>query len=243
MPGLAFVAARNYSCPAGSTAGRTKKNGLPVGRSRYVVVLAVAATHIALIAVLVAASRGRIPRVEELAAAVVFFLPQDKVEPRPPAQPKLRHPTPSTPPLPQNVPAAELSEPSDEDSSSAIHPDVDWDAEAQISAANIIRREAKNSRRAKDAVTDAVDSKSPSRHSWFPRGVHSAGEEESHDGQTIEWVNDHCHVAVDSAPPGMPDFLARARMSHSGCKDPSEGAARGDLFDQSQKYRKYHADE
>jgi hypothetical protein len=211
-------------------------------RSRYVVVIAVAATHVALIAILVAASRGRpSQRVGEAAPTVVVFVPQLKIERTPPAQlPRVSVPRSDRVPLPERAPSPEATLPvPEEDSSTAIHPDVDWYKEAGRSAARIARAEA--AKRGSKGAPEEHDA--PSKDPWWPKGVHQAGEEEVTNGQTIEWISDRCYVKSDVPPPATPDFLARARISKGGCKDPSAGAARGDLFDNLPAYRKLHPDE
>ena len=85
----------------------------------------------------------------------------------------------------------------------------------------------------------------PSKRPWWPKGVHHAGEggTDLATGETIVWISDRCFVKTDAAPMGTPDFLKRARISKTGCKDPSAGAARGDLFDKLPAYKKLHPDE
>jgi len=212
-------------------------------RSRYVVVLAVAATHVALIATLIAASRGRLPgQAGEPSPTVVFLLPRPQVERTPPPIRRVSVPQPDRVPVPRNTPSPQVTVPvPEEDSSTAIHPDVDWYQEAGRSAARIARSEA--AKRGSKVAPEEPDT--PSKRPWWPKGVHHAGEEERNPatGETIEWISDRCYVKSDAPPPGTPDFLARARISKGGCKDPSAGAARGDLFDKLPAYKKLHPDE
>jgi hypothetical protein len=129
----------------------------------------------------------------------------------------------------------------EEDSSTAIHPDVDWYKEAGRSVAKIARAEA--AKRGSNVAAEEHDT--PSKRPWWPKGAHQAGEEENNaaTGETIEWISDRCYVAVERPPPGTPDFLAHARTSRMGCRDPSAGAARGDLLDNLPAYKKLHPDE
>jgi hypothetical protein len=224
---------------------RTATTNKKPARSRYVVVFAVAASHVALIALLVAASRSRSARRSAgPATAVVFFVPQPQAQPTPPPTPgrRVSAPRPDRPPGPERTSTPQVSPPvPEENSSTAIHPEVDWYREAGRSAAKMARSEA--AKRGTKLVPEEHDT--PSKRTWWPKGVHQAGEEENDraTGETIEWINDRCYVAVERPPPGTPDFLARARTSKMGCRDPSAGAARGDLFDKLPAYKKLHPDE
>jgi hypothetical protein len=210
--------------------------------SRYVVVFAVATTHVALIAVLIAVSRGRTAgHADEPAPTVVFFVPQLQ-ERTPPPPRRVSVPRPDRVTVPQNTPAPEATLPApEEESSTAIHPDVDWYREAGRTVAKIARAEA--AKRGSKVAPEEHDA--PSKRPWWPRGVHRAGEEgrDRATGETIEWISDRCFVASTAPPLGTPDFLARARISRAGCTDPSAGAARGDLFDNLPAYKKLHPDE
>jgi hypothetical protein len=213
-------------------------------RSRYVVVIAVVATHVGLIAILVAASRGHPSQpVGEPPPTVVVFVPQLQVaRPPPPPLRRVSAPQPDRVPVPENLPSPEVSLPvPEEDSSTAIHPDVDWYREAGRSVARVVRAEA--AKRGSKVAPEEHDA--PSKHPWWPKGVHQAGEEDRDPatGEALEWISDRCYVKTDAPPPGAPDFLARARISKGGCKDPSAGAARGDLFDNLPAYKKLHPDE
>ena len=202
-------------------------------------VLAVAATHVAFIAILVTVSRGRTAGpADQPAAAVVFFVPQPQPERTPPPR-KVSVPRLDRATVPENTPAPQVMLPVPEDSSTAIHPDVDWYREARRSAAKITRNEAAK----RGAIPGPLEHDTPSKRSWWPKGTHEAGEEEIRDGETIEWISDRCYIKSTAPPLGMPDFLARALISKGGCKDPAAGAARGDLFDKLPAYKKLHPDE
>ena len=205
-----------------------------MARGRPVVLSAVIGVHALLVFVIVLQMRTRaVPRIRSEFETLVTFL---EPEPKPPkVQPQRLPPAvvpTRTPPPVQTAPDADLSSAPVLIPEGTGHGPVDWMDEAHRTAAAMSKAEA--ARRAA-APRDPRAMNSPSEPE------HQAGEEATlPGGEKIIWVNPYCYVSSGPPPMGVPDTLARARTSHTTCPGFRHAPPRGDLFKDTQAYKRLH---
>ena len=206
-------------------------------RPRFAVLVVVAALHLFLVTVLIAASRIQLrsPAAQGVITTMVS-LPRAIAPLAPGPAPSLHlAPLARLPPVLPEAPS--IAYPPADDVPHAI----DWQAEAQKAAAAIT-----GSKGVPSVPSETEDRrKTSSSHGprpWFPPRAHHAGEEyKSLTGDSIIWVSDKCYVRSAAPMLGLAQILARSRGSTTVCPG-SSGNTRGDLFEALPAYKKYHRD-
>ena len=204
-------------------------------RPRFAALVVVAALHLVLVTVLIAASRIRLrsPAAQDVITTMVP-LPRAP-EPLAPGPAPSLHLAPLARVAPVLPAAPSIAYPPADD---VPHP-IDWQAEAQKAAVAITGRKGVLS-----VPSETEDRrKTSSSHGprpWLPPPAHHAGEEyKTLTGDSIIWVSDKCYVRSAAPMLGLPQILARSRGSTTVCPG-SSGNARGDLFEALPAYKKYH---
>lgn len=201
-------------------------------KTRYLVFVAVAATHAVVVAVLV----GRSTMVRLSAAGgepISAFLVTRAMRPRSPVvRPRLNAGSALLAPIAEPITLAPPS-------SLVMRPggrDIDWNAAAKQAAAATLAPHKHVSFGFPPGGTSAITLGVPSPHT----PAHYAGESDRTSmGEHIEWTSDRCYVESDPPVPGEPDFLKHARVSRGGCLPP-DGPDPGGLFKSLPVYKKLH---
>lgn len=175
-------------------------------RGRYPVLVAVAAVHALVIAVLLSRSRSvtlSFPTVVPITALLL----KRPARPRSPlARPRLNETSaqPITEPITLAPPLPAIR---------SGGPAIDWQAQMSASVAKALEPAKRVTFGFPPGGQSAITLGVPSRSSPHYRGESYRTE----GGEQIYWLNDHCYLASD--PPSLfePDILKNARISRGGC--------------------------
>lgn len=202
-------------------------------KTRYLVFVAVAATHAVVVAVLLekfatmrlSAARGGVP--------ISAFLVTRAARPRSPVvRPRLNESSAPIAPVVEPITLAPLNSLVMRQGGRGI----DWNAAAKQAAAATLAPSKRISFGFPPGGTSAITLGVPSPHT----PAHHAGESDRTSmGEHIEWTSDRCYVESDPPVPGEPDFLKHARVSRGGCLPP-DGPDPGELFKSLPAYKKLH---
>jgi hypothetical protein len=205
-------------------------------KSRHIALLAAVVLHAAVFAGLLLALRlRRVGISAEQFVTTLIDLPVASVPP--PVEPARPPPDRRSKlqPKDRDVPAAPQVSVPVVPAQPATSPQIDWALQAEQSARAITADgkqslgEPRDPRRSAAAVQPI-----------FPAPVHHQGEEyRLGTGQVIEWVSSSCYLLSDPPALAAPESISKTRMARLYCPGKS-GTARGDLFEQSPAYKKYH---
>lgn len=200
-------------------------------KTRYLVFVAVAATHVVVVAVL-AGGTAMVRLSAPGGKPIAVFLVTRTARPRSIARPRLDQGSAPIAPIVEPIPLASPD-------SLVMRPNgrgIDWSATATQAAAATLTPSKRISFGFPPGGKSAITLGVPSPHT----PAHYAGESDRTSmGEHIEWTSDRCYVESDPPVPGEPDFLKHARVSRGGCLPP-DGPDPGELFKSLPVYKKLH---
>jgi len=205
------------------------------GLSRYVILLAVLALHMAVLAVLLLKPRpGNISAPMSHSIELLYLapatLPKIRSESAPPRRFSGDTAITMAPPV-LDSPSTSLSPPTSGSDGSGSG--VDWAAEARRAL------QAFEIRSHQPPANDSVSS-SPEENNWWPRARHHAGDQfKTANGDWIVWINSSCYQVASA---GGAAYGLGARLPLTVCPDESH-TSRGDLFEQVPAYKKSRPNE